>query len=91
MLLADEVEDREAAFPRQAQAAAELLQEDGGALGRPQEEDRVDLGDVDALVEQVDGEEDVDLAVARRLARALVAVSAAVSAETATRGDAWLR
>ena len=51
-----------------AQAAAELLQEQGRALGRPQEQERVDVRHVDALVEQVDGEHDVRLA--RRRGRA---------------------
>ena len=61
--LADEVEHGHAVLALVApQAAAELLQEDEGALGRPQEQDRVDLREVDALVEQVDGEERPDLA-----------------------------
>ena len=41
---------------RLAQAAAELLQEQRRALGRAQHQHRVDGGDVDALVEQVDRE-----------------------------------
>ena len=43
-----------------AQAAAELLQEDGGALGGAQEQHGVDLGKVDALVEQVCREQHVE-------------------------------
>ena len=41
-----------------AEAAAELLEEQGGALGRAEHQDGVDGGDVDALVEQVDREHD---------------------------------
>ena len=64
--VADEVERGEALLAvGQAEAAAELLEEDGGALGGAEEEHGVDLGDVDALVEDVDGEDDVDLAGAQ--------------------------
>ena len=86
MLLADEVEDGEAVLAvGQAQAAAELLQEDGRALGGTQEEHGVDLGDVDALVEEVDREDAVDLA-ARSIRSAGSRWSAAGRAETATAG-----
>ena len=47
----------------QPQAAAELLEKDGGAFGGPEEEDGIDLRYVDALVEQIDGEDNVDFAV----------------------------
>ena len=58
MLVADEVQDREARLGRGvAQTSAELLQEHGHALGRPEEQHRVDLGDVEPLVEDVDGEQ----------------------------------
>ena len=63
-LVADEVEDGEHVFAfGAAEASAELLQEDGGALGWAEHEHDVDGGDVDAFVEQVDGEQDLDLAV----------------------------
>ncbi len=64
-LVADEVQDGEdvLAFGA-AQASTELLEEDGGALGRAQHEYDVDGGDVDALVEQVDGEQDLHTSVA---------------------------
>ena len=59
----DEVEDRaERLARRAAQAPAELLEEQRGALGGAQHEHGVDGGHVDALVEQVDGEHDPDLA-----------------------------
>ena len=45
-----------------AQPAAELLEEQRRALGRAQHQHGVDGGDVDALVEQVDGEHDPDVA-----------------------------
>ena len=65
--LADEVEHRQARLVLgPAAATAELLEEDRRALGRPQEEDRVDLGDVDALVEEVHGEERPAARPARR-------------------------
>ena len=54
-----------------AQAAAELLEEHDRRLGRAQHQHRVDLGHVEALVEQVDGEDDVELAVAQLFDRLL--------------------
>jgi hypothetical protein len=44
-----------------AQPPAELLQEERGALGRAEHHYGVDHGNVDTLVEQVDGEHDLDL------------------------------
>lgn len=50
---AHEVEDRAEPLARcAAQAPAELLEEQGGALGGAQHEHRVDSGHVDALVER---------------------------------------
>src|SRR4029079_14625495 len=46
------------------EAAAKLLQEQSGAHRGPQEEQRVHEGQVDALVVEVAGEEDVRLALA---------------------------
>ena len=54
---------RTALSRRPTQAAAKLLQEQRGALGRAQEEHGVDVGQVQALVEQVGGEQHVDAAV----------------------------
>ena len=69
-LLAHEVEHGQHALAVVfAQASAELLQEDGGALGGAQHEDGVHCRHVDALVEQVDGEQDGELAVAQILQR----------------------
>ena len=66
-----------------AQSAAELLQEERRAVGRAQQQQRVDGGHVDALVEEVDGEDDVD-APRRRDRRALPdAPSSGLSAHTA--------
>ena len=54
---ADEVEHgAERLALRLAQPAAELLEEQRRALGRAQHQHRVDVGHVDALVEQVDRE-----------------------------------
>jgi hypothetical protein len=64
-LVADEVEDEAGVFAGvAAEAAAELLEEDGGGFGGAQKENGVGFGDVDAFVEEVDSEEDVDFAVA---------------------------
>ena len=66
MGLADEVQHREAALaPAEAQTAAELLQEHDRALGGPQEQHRVDLGDVEAFVEQIHRKQDLQLAGAQ--------------------------
>src|SRR5215217_258211 len=66
VLAADEVEHGQAwLVVGQAQPPAQLLKEDGGALGGTQEQHRVDGGDVDTLVEQVDGEEYPHLAIAK--------------------------
>ena len=60
-MVADEVEHGAERLPAgPSQAAAELLQEEGRALGRAQEQQGVDVRDVDTFVEQVDGEDDVD-------------------------------
>ena len=70
VLQPDEVEHRQARLVvRQAQATAELLQEHRGALGGAQEQHRVDLGDVDALVEQVHREQRPHLPPAQLLQR----------------------
>ena len=58
---ADEVEDStEALAGGLAQATAELLQEERRALGRAEHQHRVDCRDVDAFVEQVNGEHRLD-------------------------------
>ncbi len=61
----DEVEHRDARLAaRPAQPAAELLDEDRGALRGAEEEEGVDVGQVDAFVEEIDAEEGTDVAVA---------------------------
>ena len=65
---ANEVEHGQAALALvEPEAAAELLQVEGGALGGAQEEHGVDFGDVDALVEHVHGEEGAELAATQLL------------------------
>src|SRR5690606_21511149 len=55
VLLTDEVEDGERVLVgRTPQPAADLLDEDRGALGGAQQQERVHRGHVDALVEEVD-------------------------------------
>ena len=62
-MCAHEVEDgAERLARRSAQATSELLEEQRGALGGTQHEHGVDRGHVDAFVEQVDREDDADLA-----------------------------
>jgi hypothetical protein len=60
----DEVQHGQARLlAMEPQPAAELLEEHGRALRRTQEEDSVDARDVDALVEEVHGEECLDRAL----------------------------
>ena len=59
--LADEVQHGDAVLALEAaQAAAKLLQEDERAFRGPEEQQRVDLGQVDAFVEQVHREQRPD-------------------------------
>ena len=68
VLMTDEVEDGQAGLVvGQTQAAAELLQEHRRALRRSKEEDGVDCGNVEALVEEVHREHGIDLPVAQAL------------------------
>src|SRR5664279_3015546 len=50
----------------ESQTASELLQKDRRALGGPQEKDGVNAGQIEALVEQVGGEDNVDASIAER-------------------------
>ena len=66
MLLTNEIQHGEAAlagFGREAETPAQLLQEHHSALGGPQQQHRVDRGDVEPFVEQVDREQDLQFAV----------------------------
>ena len=61
-IVGDEVENRAHLLVVVAtQAAPDLLEKHGDRLGRPQEKDRVDLGNVDALVEHVTREDGAEL------------------------------
>ena len=53
-----------------AQASAQLLQPDHGAFGRAQHEHRVDRGHINAFVEHIDREDDIEVAVFEGLQRA---------------------
>ena len=56
--LADEVEHRQHSLPfRPPQPPPELLEKHGRTLGRSEHEHGVDLGEVDTLVEEIDGED----------------------------------
>jgi len=60
--MANEVEDCQHWLVRTlAKPTSELLEEDGGGFRRSEKEHRVDVGNVYALVEEVDGEDSVDL------------------------------
>jgi hypothetical protein len=74
VVVADEVEDDELLLPlRPAQPAPELLQEQDLRLGGAQHQDGVDGGQVDALAEQVDREDDLQAAVGEALQRVAAA------------------
>ena len=65
MGLADEVEHGQAfLLLEKAKPAPKLLQEYREALGRPQKQDGVDLGDVDAFVVEIDYEQEIHSPVA---------------------------
>ncbi len=72
-MVADVVDHRRWSFPvGDAEAAAELLQPEDAGLGGAQHHDGVDVGQVDALVEHVDREDDIEIAAlscSRRRAR----------------------
>ena len=69
VLLAYEVEHRQALLARsQAQTSSQLLEEDGERLRRTQEEHRVDLGDIDTLVVDIDGKDELEPAVLQIIA-----------------------
>ena len=71
-MVADEVQDREPGLVGGlTQSAAQLLQEEQAGLGGPQHGHPVHPGDVDALIEQVDRAEGVQLAALQRLQGAL--------------------
>ena len=66
-LVADEVQDGKTGLAvSEPEAATELLEEERRAFGRAKEEDRVDLRDVDAFVEQIHSEYGVDPSIAKR-------------------------
>ena len=64
VVVADEIDDHDAVLVRElAQSAAKLLGEYDAGLCAAQHHDLVDGGDIDALVEHVDGEQVVEFAV----------------------------
>lgn len=63
-MVADEVDNRQVCLVVSGtEAAAELLHKDNWRLGWTQHQDGIDVGDVDALVEDVDSAEYLDLSV----------------------------
>ena len=68
----DEVKDGANALPgRLSQASSELLKKERRTIGRSKEKKRVDVRDVHALVEEIDGEDDSQLAVSQIAQRGL--------------------
>ena len=65
-VVADVVDHRQGLVDtrRLPETATKLLQPEDFRFGRAQHEDGVDVGQVDAFVEHVDGEDDVELAAA---------------------------
>ena len=60
-MVADEVQRRQHGLVRSAtESPTELLQEDGGTLRGSQEQHSVDVGQVNALIKDIDREDDVD-------------------------------
>ena len=89
-VVAHEVEDRAQRLARRpAQSSAELLQEEHRAVGGAQQQQRVDHGDVDALVEQVDREHHLHPPVGQVAQRRLALVGGAVGPHR-HRGDPHL-
>lgn len=85
---ADEVEHRARALARSlAKSAAKLLKEQRGALGRAEHHDRVHIGDVDTLVEQIDREDHPD-AAGREVAQSPFALLTWAVAPDGNRRDA---
>ena len=79
-VVAHEVEHRAHRFPwRPAQSSAELLQEQHRAVGGAQQQQRVDHGDIDALVEQVDREHRLHPTIGQVAQRRLALVGGAVT------------
>jgi len=69
VLLTDKIQHGQARLSRcVAKAAAELLEEHRDALRGPEKQDGVDIRDVKALVEDVDGEDAAQYALAHALA-----------------------
>jgi hypothetical protein len=89
-VVSDKVEDREHGLVAgTSEAPAELLQEDGRTFGRSKEQDRVDVRQVEALIEEVSGEEHVDPPLLQVL-ESTFALSLRSVAADGSRGDARL-
>ena len=64
-VVSDVVDDGQALFALgESEASAELLGPQDSGLGGAEHHDRVEGGEVDAFVEGIDGEDDVELAIA---------------------------
>ena len=78
-LVADEVQHRQDSLRRRtSKPTTELLEEDRCAFGGAEHEDGVDVGDVQALVQHIDGKHSIDAAraeVVRVSARSVAGVS----------------
>ena len=76
-VIADEVENCAQSFlVGPSQASPELLEKEGRAFRRPEQQQGIDVWNVDTLVEEIDREDDVDLCrLTDRAARPFVSVS----------------
>jgi hypothetical protein len=85
-VLAHKVKDEAPAFSTVlSESAAELLKEQRRAVRRAEQQERVNVWEVDALVEEVDREEHVDLAAAQVVERSSPLIFRAVAPD----GRGW--
>src|SRR4051794_36988014 len=64
-MVTDEVDDRQRALALlNPQPPPQLLQKDGGRLRWPQHEHGIDVGNVEALIEEIDGEDHLEISAA---------------------------
>ena len=89
-LVADEVQHRQDGLRRRSpEAPTELLEEDRRALSGPEHQDRVDVGDVEALIQHVDGEHRIDAARAEVGERRGPLVRRRLTADRASRDSSF--
>ncbi len=45
------------------QTSAKLLDKDSRGIGRPEEQDHIDAGNIDALIQNINGEQDLEIRI----------------------------